>query len=386
MVSVDIHPQNPPQFLDLRLFDLAPNAVHSRHTVDIFGRAHSRISFHDSSAQLIMTSALQLEFLDLRHFSAQHLRPLLDEESALWSQRLHWDYRSSASLVLQYIESHLLSGYAALDQGRVCGYIFCVYETNKAVIGDVFASRLGVDESAAVAVELQLIDRLLETLQHSPDLTRVEAQLLLHPHGLHREPFERAGFQLYPRLFMELELNPPEPSDSTPAVRPDEFEGPGGGHYRRWKNSDFELSPRLITASYAGHIDSEINDQYLSPGGAQRFLHNVVRFPGCGIFEEQASWVLAAPYDERLFGLLLCSRVSAVVGHVTQVCILPEFQRRGVGEKLLHLCAASLQANGCNAVTLTVTERNTSAVSLYRHLSYHVQYRFDAMLWEKRWH
>lgn len=333
-----------------------------------------------------MTSALELEFLDLRHFSAQHLRPLLDEESALWSQRLHWDYRSSASLVLQYIESHLLSGYAALDQGRVCGYIFCVYETNKAVIGDVFASREGVDEAAAAAIELQLIDRLLETLQHTPDLTRVEVQLLLHPHGLHREPFERAGFQLFPRLFMELDLNRSEPSKSSLAARPDEFEGPGEGHYRRWKNSDFELSPQLITASYAGHIDSEINDQYLSLGGAQRFLHNVVRFPGCGIFEEQASWVLTTLNNDRLLGLLLCSRVSADVGHVTQVCVLPEFQRQGVGEKLLELCADSLRVNGCTAVTLTVTERNASAVNLYWQLGYHVRHRFDAMLWEKRWH
>lgn len=333
-----------------------------------------------------MTSALQLEFLDLRHFSAQHLRPLLEEESALWSQRLHWDYRSSASLVLQYVESHLLSGYAALDQGRVCGYVFCVYETNKAVIGDVFASRQAVDEAAAIAIEHQLIDRLLETLLHSPDLTRVEAQLLLHPHDLHRGPFERAGFQLYPRLFMELELNPPEPSGAVLAVHPDEFEGPGGGRYRRWKNSDFELSPQLITASYAGHIDSGINDQYVSLGGAQRFLHNVVRFPGCGVFEEQASWVLAAPNDDRLFGLLLCSRVSAAVGHVTQICVLPEFQRQGIGEKLLDLSAASIRANGCTAVTLTVTEQNQSAISLYRRLGYRVQHRFDAMLWEKRWH
>lgn len=331
-----------------------------------------------------MTSALELEFLDLRHFSAQHLRPLLEEESALWSDRLHWDYRSSASLVLQYIESHLLSGYAALEQGRVCGYIFCVYETNKAVIGDVFASRQGMDETDAVAIELQLIDRLLETLQHSPDLTRVEAQLLLHPHNLHREPFERAGFQLYPRLFMELELN--SATASTLPERVEAFMGLGGGHYRRWKSSDFDLCPHLITAAYLGHIDSEINDQYLSLGGAQRFLHNVVRFPGCGIFEEQASWVLASPTNDRLFGLLLCSRVSAGVGHVTQVCVLPEFQRQGVGEKLLELCAGCLLTTGCTSVTLTVTERNTGAVNLYRRLGYHVQHRFDAMLWEKRWH
>lgn len=301
----------------------------------------------------------------------------------MWSQRLRWDYRNSASLVLQYIESHLLSGYAAVDQGRICGYIFCIYENNKAVIGDVFASRLSMGESAAAAVESQLIDHLLETLQHTPNLNRVESQLLLHPHGMHREPFERAGFRLFPRLFMEQDLYRPEAARAVPLPRPGEMTGPGGGRYRLWRPSDFDMSSRTITAAYAGHIDSEINDQYLSVGGAQRFLHNIVRFPGCGIFEEQASWLLAAPNNERLLGLLLCSRVSAGVGHVTQVCVVPEFQRHGVGEELLKLCAASLQAGGCNTVTLTVTEQNANAVALYRRLGYRVQHRFDAMLWEK---
>jgi ribosomal protein S18 acetylase RimI-like enzyme len=326
-----------------------------------------------------MTSALQLDFLDLRHFSAQHLRPLLDEESTLWSRDLCWDYRNSASLVLQYVESHLLTGYVALEQGRVCGYIFCVYESHKAVIGDVFASRKGVDESAAVAIEAQLIDRLLETLQHTPDLNRVEAQLLLHPHGLHRQSFEKAGFRLFPRLFMNLDLLQAESSAASQPLQ----DWPGGARYRPWMPSDFELAPDVITASYAGHIDSEINDQYLSASGAQRFLHNIVRFPGCGIFEEQSSWVLAPPDNRRLFALLLCSRVSAGIGHVTQLCVLPEFQRQAVGRKLLELCAASLKSRDCKTITLTVTEQNTAAVGLYRHLGYKVQHRFDAMLWDK---
>ncbi|MGH9617212.1 MAG: GNAT family N-acetyltransferase, partial [Acidobacteriaceae bacterium] len=226
----------------------------------------------------------------------------------------------------------------------------------------------------------------METLQHSPDLTRIEAQLLLHAHGLHREPFEQAGFRLYPRLFMELDLRESGPAANSTATSAIEFNGPGEGHYRKWKASDFELSPQLITVSYEGHIDSEINDQYLSVAGAQRFLHNVVRFPGCGVFEEQSSWVLAPSNNDRLFGLLLCSRVSAGVGHVTQVCVLPEFQRQGVGEKLLALCEGCLRADGCGAVTLTVTEQNSSAVSLYQRLGYRVRHRFDAMLWEKRWH
>ena len=331
-----------------------------------------------------MTSALQLEFLDLRHFSAQHLRPLLDEESALWSSRLRWDYRNSASLVLQYVESHLLTGYVAIDQGRVRGYIFCVYEGHKAVIGDVFVSRQGIDEDSASAIETQLIDRLLETLQNSPGLARVEAQLLLHPHGLHRGSFERAGFRIFPRLFMNLDLRAQVAAAATQSPLDGEIEGAAGAHYRLWMASDFELAPEVITGAYGGHIDSEINDQYLSAGGAQRFLHNIVRFPGCGIFEEQSSWVLAPPGNQKLFALLLCSRVSAGVGHVTQLCVLPQFQHHGVGKKLLDLCAASLKSRDCEAITLTVTEQNRTAVALYERLGYRVQHRFDAMLQENR--
>ncbi len=327
-----------------------------------------------------MTSALQLDFLDLRHFSAQHLRPLLDEESALWSSRLRWDYRNSASLVLQYVESHLLTGYVALEQGRVCGYIFCVYENNKAVIGDVFASRQNGSEESARAIELQLIEHLLETLQHTPALRRVEAQLLLHPHGHLDQPFAKAGFRLYSRLFMELDLRQPGSAAKPP---PDRVEWAGGGVYRPWIASDFDLAPLVITAAYGGHIDSEINDQYLSEMGAQRFLHNIVRFPGCGIFEPQASWVLADPPGRRIFALLLCSRVSAEVGHVTQICVMPEFHNRGVGQVLLELCMASLRVRDCQAITLTVTEQNASAVHLYRKMGFRVQHRFDAMLWTR---
>ena len=67
------------------------------------------------------------------------LRPVLDAEDELWKQRLHWDYRTSSKLLMQYLDSHMLPGYVALEAGQVTGYVFCVYEETKAVIGDVFA-------------------------------------------------------------------------------------------------------------------------------------------------------------------------------------------------------------------------------------------------------
>src|ERR1700678_3622094 len=86
-----------------------------------------------------MATGVSIEILDLRHFAAPVLRPVLDAEGEVWRQRLHWDYRTSSKLLMQYLDSHMLPGYAALEAGQVTGYAFCVYEETKAVIGDVFA-------------------------------------------------------------------------------------------------------------------------------------------------------------------------------------------------------------------------------------------------------
>src|ERR1035437_2123960 len=109
--------------------------------------------------------APQIEVLDLRHFSARQLRPLLEHESELWRKRLRWDYRSSTELLLQYLESRILHGFVALDHGRVCGYTFCVYEGYKAVIGDAFATghRTMSDAETARA----LLVPMLEMLRHT---------------------------------------------------------------------------------------------------------------------------------------------------------------------------------------------------------------------------
>ena len=59
------------------------------------GRAwleRTRVNWH-RGAYFGITS---IEILDLRHFAAPMLRPVLEAEGELWSKRLHWDYRASA--------------------------------------------------------------------------------------------------------------------------------------------------------------------------------------------------------------------------------------------------------------------------------------------------
>jgi len=98
-----------------------------------------------------MESGVSIEILDLRHFSAPVMRAVLEAEGELWRKRLHWDYRISAKLLMQYLDSHMLPGYAALEAGQVIGYVFCVYEETKAVVGDVFALPYSRPEAVAAA-------------------------------------------------------------------------------------------------------------------------------------------------------------------------------------------------------------------------------------------
>jgi ribosomal protein S18 acetylase RimI-like enzyme len=83
-------------------------------------------------------------------------------------------------------------------------------------------------------------------------------------------------------------------------------------------------------------------------------------------------------------GLILCSRVRHDVGHVTQVCILPEYRSRGIGEALLACTANALRKRKFSLLSLTVTEGNTRAVDLYRRLGFDLRRVFDAFVWEEK--
>jgi ribosomal protein S18 acetylase RimI-like enzyme len=322
-----------------------------------------------------MTPALQFEILDLRHFSAASLRPLLEAESRVWSERLEWDYRPSANLLLQYLDSRILPGYVAVENGKISGYVFCVYEEHKAVIGDVFATLPPHSEYTTADVESKLLESLIELLQHSPGVDRIESQLLLHPHGELSGPFQAAGFDIYKRLFMRRDLHTAASGASPPL--------PAGFELRPWREDDFNAAARLISAAYSGHLDSHINDQYRSVAGSLRFLHNIVRFPGCGYFDGAASRVLIRHDTHEFAGLVLCSRVREDVAHITQLCVAKGERGRSFGRMLIETCAANLRSQGFRTLTLTVTAGNANAVLLYRRAGFQTTHDFDAMLWEK---
>jgi ribosomal protein S18 acetylase RimI-like enzyme len=321
-----------------------------------------------------MTVATQLEILDLRHFSARQLRSLLETEARLWQERLRWNYQSSTELLLQYLDSRILPGFVALDRGRICGFTFCVYEGQKAVVGDAFA--IANEPAQMLHITQSLLHQLLQLLQHSPGIQRVESQLLLYDAGSIDEPFLAAGFTMYPRLFMEYDL-PPSHNSARTANLPPPIE------LLSWSSDHYQAAAELIHESYLGHIDARINDQYCSLHGSLRFLHNIVRFPGCGVFDPDASWVLRDKRNGALIGMLLCSRVANDVAHITQLCVATAYRGQRLGIALLEHCIHHLTRSRFAAITLTVTEANHQAVKLYQDSGFFIRHRFDAMVLDK---
>ncbi|HEV2699485.1 MAG TPA: GNAT family N-acetyltransferase [Terriglobales bacterium] len=313
-----------------------------------------------------------MEILDLRHFSSADLRPLLEDEIKVWADLLCWDYSGSAEMILRYMDAKFLPGYAAVSRGKVFGYSFFVYESNKGVIGDLFVSE-GENSLTKQQVESRLLTHVIETLQQSPGIQRIEAQLLAHEAGAAAQPFMAQGFSRHARLFMSLPLATAQIDAKLIAA---DIE------LRRWTEQDYQPSASVITAAYRSHVDSQVNDQYRTLSGSLRFLNNIVRFPGCGTFDPESSFVAVNRRNHSLAGVILCSRVRYDTGHVTQVCILPEYRRLRLGKALLAATVRNLVQRRFSTLSLTVTEANTPAVELYKQLGFETRRVFDAFVWE----
>jgi GNAT superfamily N-acetyltransferase len=308
--------------------------------------------------------------VELRRVSAEQLAAILDEETLSWQEELDWDFRSSADLVRRFVHMQALSGFALMCGPQMIGYSYYVCEEGKGLIGDLYVMR----EHRTVETEDILLRAVIDAILRSPGVRRVESQLMMLSSPLARNVPRENSFRCYPRYFMEAPLGLPTlPEKVLPGIT-----------VSAWQVSRQEETARLIAASYKGHIDSQINDQYRSPGGARRFLMNIVQFPGCGTFFGPASYTATDTTGRQLRGVSLASLVAPDVGHITQVCVSPADRSTGLGYELMRRSLLSLAANGCRAVSLTVTAANQPALSLYERMGFALRREFAAYVWEPR--
>ena len=308
--------------------------------------------------------------VELREVTSAYLEPLLLEETEEWRSGLAWDYRPSADLVRRFVDMRALTGFTLPGEKHAAGYGYYVCEEGKGLIGGLYVGR----RHRTFENENTLLTAILDAMWRTPGTLRVEAQLMMLSSPLSRDmPYPR-WFRAFPRKFFEVSLEAIRllpPRELKVAIAP-------------WSESHQEDAARLIAASYSGHVDSHINDQYRSPRGARRFLTNIVQYPGCGTFFAPASCVAVPASGRGLYGVCLTSLVAEDVGHITQVCVSPAFRGTGLGYELLRRSLLALAAHGCRSVSLTVTTSNTSAIQLYERMGFVNRRDFAAYVWDMK--
>ncbi|MGB6198217.1 MAG: GNAT family N-acetyltransferase [Candidatus Acidiferrales bacterium] len=315
-----------------------------------------------------------MTIVDLRQLTARQIEPLLQEEARFWQEELHWDYRNSIEVIRRFVDARSLAGAAVLENGEPAGYTFYVIEEHKGLIGGLYVSQRFPQAELAK----QLLGDVLATLRALPQVSRIEAQLM--PFGCPLDPaLAFHGFRISTRNFMLLDLK----DAAAKQARPGSGDGVGADLViERWEQRHLNASARLIQLAYANHVDGEINDQYRTESGALKFLKNIIVLPGCGLFYPDASFVLHATHSSELMGIILTSTVADGVGHTTQICVMPGYQGRGLGSRLLTASIQALVAHRYTALSLTVTESNRQAARLYEQFGFRTVKQFAAGVWQ----
>lgn len=323
-------------------------------------------------------SAPRINLLDLRDIHPSYVDSVLDQEAAEWLTQLDWDFEPSANLVRRFIAMRGLTGFALPNpekDSEALGYVYYVADDDKGLVGGLYVTPSARTEEN----ENLLLGAALDAMWRMPNLHRIEAQLMMLASPLDRIVPYTSRFRPHPREFMEVpfaSIMALPPRDPALTIVP-------------WTENRRSEAARLISQAYAGHIDSQINDQYRSAGGARRFLMNIVEYPGCGTFFTPGSFVALAGgprsgSSQPLAGISLASLVAPGVGHITQVCVAPAQQGTGLGYELLRRSLVSLAAHGCQKVSLTVTTANDGAAQLYRRMGFTTRRDFAAYVWELR--
>lgn len=306
---------------------------------------------------------------DLWQVRPAELAAMLAEEIAAWRAELEWNFTASADLVRRFVEVHALNGFALLAGDEAVGYIYYVCEEHKGLVGDLFVR----EEYRTPELEHRLLAAAIDQLMTTPGVRRIESQLMMSRSGLGRIMPAAQFARSHLRNFMMYDL---EGVRNLPERRAERLV------FDRWTERRQDEAAVAIAASYRGHIDGDINDQYRSTEGARRFLFNIVQYPGCGTFFQPASWVALDRFSGRVQGISLTSMVAEGVGHVTQICVSPAVRGKGVGYELLRRSLMGLAEGGASRASLTVTTANAQAVELYERIGFRTLRRFPAFVWE----
>lgn len=213
-----------------------------------------------------------------------------------------------------------------------------------------------------------LLERVLAALRTYALSDGILVELPILQPGV-REALQAAGFVGVERLVMALELTG---QDWTPSL-------PAGYAIRAWRDDDLLAAARVIHAANVGTLDAMIIPELRALPATQRIVRQTLQ-GRYGAFDRLASAV--AIYEGQIIGVTLVTRRRPQEGFTAEICVLPAYQRRGVGRALLYHTHAALLAARLPTATLGVTAGNP-ARRLYEQLGYRLVGSVWTFVWPK---
>jgi ribosomal protein S18 acetylase RimI-like enzyme len=297
------------------------------------------------------------------------MRPLLEEEAALWQSDLGWDFGEVRAAVAGGVERGTLSGRVLTDGVRAAAYSYYMVDASRVIVGSIFASRA----HRGRGLEEALADEVIAEARAERGSGRVECQTLFCTAPGVDARFDRAGFAGRARHYMRRDLGAPLPTGDPPL--------PPGVCLRPIRRDELQAVAEIVYRSHAGSPDAALNLTYSTPSTCRAFVDTLVVRSGCGRFDPEASRLAEGPWGP--VGVLIASRLSRTTAHVCQVSVAPEAQGRGLGAALVTAALRSFHEQGLDDATLSVTVGNDRAHRLYGLLGFRVQRAFAAHAWAR---
>ena len=291
--------------------------------------------------------------LDWGDVPADTMATVLDEERHRWTKQLEWDLGDSLALIERARTDRQLPGIVVRDRAsRVAGWSFYLLRNEILEVGAM------VGRSASVLREL------LDAVFESPEAGLARGlSCFVFPtspslgSALTRRHF---GVTAFPYLTRDLGAG----------LRPTSELAHTAIRVRGWTDADAIGSVRLLCSAYAGTT----TERCFAPNGElvewAQYLGQLLGSPGCGTFVPAWSVVAEDRATRAIVGVTIATRVASRTAHIAQVAIDPEFQGRGLGERLVLESAGLARAAASTRLTLLVSEDNAAARALYRRLGF----------------
>jgi ribosomal protein S18 acetylase RimI-like enzyme len=302
------------------------------------------------------------------------LELLFDEQCEDWLEVLGWDYSGPSRLIRDVVRDRDLSGFVVVSGNTTIGFAFYVIESNRCSIGDIYVSK----SWRGIGADKQLAEALLTKIDSIPRLKRVENQSVSIGTYEAYANFEAYGFKRYDRNYLMIQAG--DWQNESPLVQANPLTNIA---LKRWDDESFPQAVKVIHSSYVGKLDSLINSQYCTEEGCADLLGILTEHIWCGNFLPHVSRLAVDQTTGRIVGVLIASRISPGVGHISQISVKPSHQGQGIGRRMIHSSLDDFFALDFKKVSLAVTHANSNALHLYQSCGFRIVHSFPVFHLEK---